>query len=70
MLKEAGDSSRYWVESLNFAVYIRNRLPTQALDKQTPFECLLVREPDLNVFRVFGFQACVFVDEFKRKQVK
>ena len=58
----------FWMEALNTAVYIRNRLPTTALgERTTPFELWTGRRPNLKHFRTFGCAALVLNMAFKRK---
>ncbi len=38
MLLDANLSKSYWAEAISTAVYIRNRCPTKAVLRMTPFE--------------------------------
>ena len=57
LLFQSGLSYGFWVESLDFACYIYNRLSHKSNAKLTPFELLFGIKPDLGHFRVFGCQA-------------
>ena len=38
MLSDSKLPKRFWAEALSTAVYLRNRSPTRAVQKMTPFE--------------------------------
>ena len=48
-----------WPEAMAAAVYITNRLPTKALNNQTPYEAWHNEKPDLSNLRVYGCDAYV-----------
>ena len=55
MIIHAGLSYSFWGESVNTAVYLTNRLPTQALGGDiSPYEKWYSRKLDLSNLRVFG----------------
>ena len=55
MIIHAGRPYSFWGESMNTAVYLTNRLPTQALGGDiSPYEKWYSRKPDLSFLRVFG----------------
>lgn len=45
---------QFWVEALNMAVHLTNRLPCKPLNNQSPFQVLFGKLPDLSTIRVFG----------------
>ena len=69
MIVHAGLPKFYWAEAVNTAVYITNRIPTQALDGNiTPFEKWYSRKPDLANLKVFGCVAYAHVPkQFRTK---
>ena len=50
-----------WEDAVCHANYVRNRVPTRALPKMTPFEKFWGRKPDLQWLRPFGCLAQVLV---------
>ena len=69
MIVHAGLPKFYWAEAVNTAVYLMNRIPTQALDGDiTPFEKWYSRKPDLANLKVFGCVAYAHVPkQFRAK---
>ena len=53
MLKGKDISNGFWVEALNTAVYLKNRIPTRILEFKTPFEALYGFKPAVKHLRVF-----------------
>ena len=49
------------------AVYLRNRVPSSALNEKSPFESLHGSKPDLSNARVFGCTAYAHVVDKERK---
>lgn len=43
-----------WVEALLTAVFLINRLPSQAIQMESPFDRLFQTHPDYSVLKVFG----------------
>ena len=57
-----------WVEAVNTACYIKNRLFTSASSvKKTMYEILLNKRPDISYIRVFGSRAYVHIPKKDRK---
>ncbi|KAM1079184.1 hypothetical protein ACFX2B_013776 [Malus domestica] len=54
MLHEKKIPYSFWGEAVNTAVYLLNRCPTKALEKQTPFEVFSGRKPGVKHLKVFG----------------
>lgn len=46
-----------WAEAVNMAVFLRNRCPSKANGKMTPYELWSGRKPNVNFFRIFGSYA-------------
>jgi len=60
MLTGSNLGSEYWSYALRHAVYIKNRLPHQALPKYiSPFQQYTHRRPDISHIRVFGSHVIV-----------
>lgn len=57
MLNHARLPKKFWSEAVNTAVYMKNRLPTKALDGKTPYELVWSHRPTVRYFRVFGCDA-------------
>jgi len=57
MLHDAGLPQILWAEAFSTVTYLRNRTPTRALDRLTPFELLYGMKPDLADLRTFGDHA-------------
>ncbi len=45
---------KLWAEILSTAVYLRNRSPTKAVKRMTPFEAFNERKPDVGLLRIVG----------------
>ena len=54
MLSDFKLPKRFWAEALSTAVYLRNRSPTRAVQKMTPFEAWTKEKPDVGHLKVFG----------------
>lgn len=52
--KEKELPAMLWGEAVRQSVYVLNRLPTQALSNQTPYEAWSGNKPNLGHLRVFG----------------
>jgi transposase InsO family protein len=64
VLIASGLPTYLWGEALQFAVYIRNRVPTPALDGKTPYEAWRGERPELGHIRAWGTEVWV------RREVK
>lgn len=60
----------WWAEAVNTAVYQINRLPTRALDGETPYRALLGKEAKLDHLRVFGCVAYVQIPANQREKLE
>ena len=54
MLKAKSLAENLWVEAMNFAANIQNRVPHSSVKGKTPFEAYFGHKPDVSNFRVFG----------------
>lgn len=66
MLEQAGLSAKYWEFAVEYAAYVRHRLPHSSL-KISPYEKLTAQKPRLTVMRVFGCSAFVYNENPKSK---
>ena len=48
---------KFWVEAINYASYIQNRVTHKQLDGMTPFESWSGHKLDVTHFRIFGSKA-------------
>lgn len=55
MLQQSKLPQSLWAEVVNTATFIRNRCPTECLDK-TPFEAWTNKKPYIGFLRIFGSQ--------------
>jgi hypothetical protein len=69
MLHHADAPMEFWEYAVHTAVVIRNMLPTTAIPNKTPFEIWNGRKPNLEILRVFGCEAFVWVPNAKRKKL-
>ena len=60
---------KFWAETVNTAVYLRNRSPTSALKDETPFECWVGEKPDVSNLRVLGCIYFVHMQDNLRKKL-
>ena len=66
LLNESKLPGSFWWDAVSAYVHVRNRSPTAALSKGTPFEHWYGHKPDVSHFRVFGCTAWVNVKKDKR----
>lgn len=69
MLSGAGLPQRFWAEALATAAYLRNRSPTKALEKKTPYEAWTGEKPVVDHLRAFGCQAFAHIPKDERKKL-
>ena len=69
MLHAAGLPYKFWGDAVLTAVYLRNRLPTRALNGVTPYEAWRGDKPDLSHLKVWGCLAYVHVHRVKRNKL-
>jgi transposase InsO family protein len=66
MLQFKGLSTKYWVEAVHIAVYLRNRSTTSTLDGQTPYEAWYGFKPKVNHLSIFGSTCYALVPKEKK----
>jgi transposase InsO family protein len=66
MLLERKIPKTFWLEAVNWTVYILNRSPTLVVKNQTPEEAWSGSRPSVEYFRVFGCVVHVHVPDVKR----
>lgn len=54
LLIHSGMTESLWAEAVMTACYIRNRSPTAALDRITPYEAWSGKKPNVSHMRIFG----------------
>jgi len=54
LLKSMGVPGKFWAEAVRHAVYLLNRLPSEAMGDRTPYEAWNGRRPHLGHLRIFG----------------
>ena len=59
MLSDAGLSQDYWVEAVDIACYVVNRLSTSSLVDKTPYEAWVGKRTSPAHLRVFGCDAFI-----------
>jgi transposase InsO family protein len=69
MLIERNLPSFLWDEAVSHATYIRNRSPTRALDKTTPYEAWTGKKPDVSNFREFGCDVWVLDESVNKSKL-
>ena len=68
-LKQAGFDRSFWTVALRHAVFLRNRVPTAALDGKSPLEFLTKVPQDLNKLHPFGCSVHVKVEDQMRQSL-
>ncbi|XP_040956008.1 uncharacterized protein [Gossypium hirsutum] len=59
----------FWAEAVNTAIYLLNRLPTNAVKGKTPFEAWFAQKPSVSHLKVFGCLCYVLVPEERRTKL-
>jgi len=67
MLKDAGLPKKFWAEAMNTACYTGNRLPTNALNGDSPYHRWTNQIPKYSRLRVFGCPVFVHVHADRKK---
>ena len=70
MLHTAQLPPTYWALALAMAAFIRNRSPTRALHRMTPYEAWTGAKPSLAGLRVFGCLAYVHIPKANRSKLE
>ena len=68
MLTDAKLPHKFWAEAISTAVYLRNRSPTKAIEKMTPYEAWTAKKPTVMIshLHVFGCDAYTHVPRDER----
>lgn len=69
MLSEKGIPKTFWVEVVNWTIFVLNRSPTLFVRNQTPEEAWSGVKPSVEHFRVFGCVAQVHIPDVKRTKL-
>jgi len=69
MLHEKELPKKFWVEASNTAVFLLNRLPTKAVNGQTPFEAWHGYKPLLKNLKIFGCLCFSHIPQPKRDKL-
>ena len=70
LLKAKNISPSLWVDAINCASYIQNRVPHKSGIGATPIEALLGHKPNVSHLRVFGSKSWANIPIDKRKDSK
>jgi Reverse transcriptase (RNA-dependent DNA polymerase)/gag-polypeptide of LTR copia-type/Pol polyprotein, beta-barrel domain/GAG-pre-integrase domain/Integrase core domain/Domain of unknown function (DUF4219)/Zinc knuckle len=69
MLRDSGLDKRWWGEALLHMMYLKNRMPTKALDGKTPYEAFHGKRPSVSNFRRFGCVAYSHIPKQLRRKL-
>ena len=70
MIAHAGLPNMFWAEAISTAAYVRNCVPTRAIeDGRMLYELWYGRKPNVNHFKVFGYVAYVHIKDDKRRKL-
>ena len=70
MLESKKLAANLWVEAMNAAAYIQNRVPHSSVEGKTPFEAYFGHKPDVSNLRVFGSTAWARISLDKRRDLQ
>jgi hypothetical protein len=70
LLVQAKLPPSFWRHAVSTYVHTRNRTPTSALGKETPYFHWKGKRPNISYFRVFGCLAYVLIPKDKRKALQ
>ena len=59
---------KFWAETVNTAVCLKNRSPSVALKEETPYECMFGVKPNVSNLKIFGCIAHVHIDSQAREK--
>jgi hypothetical protein len=68
MLDEYKTSDRFWAEAVNTACYAINRLYLHRILKNTSYELLTGKKPNVSYFRVFGSTCFILVKRGRKSK--
>ena len=60
---------KYWAKAINYAAYIKNRVPHKQLYGMNPFKAWSGHKPDVTHFRIFGSKAWARIPTEKMKDL-
>ena len=69
MLADVKLPHKFWAEALTTAVYLRNRSPTKAVERMTPFELWKGERPKVDHLRIFGCTSYAHVAKNERQKL-
>jgi len=69
MLHYAGLPEKFWAEAVLNATYVKNRVPTKAVDNKVPYEAFWERKPSVGYLRIFGCDVYAHVPKVNRKKL-
>jgi Reverse transcriptase (RNA-dependent DNA polymerase) len=67
MIAAANAPGQFWAEALLTAVYVRNRVPTTAVEGKTPYEVWNGTKPNVQHLRIFGCHCYAHFPKEKRQ---
>lgn len=70
MLSHAHIPSKYWFNACQTATYIINRLPTQVLSNESPYEKLFQRTPKYDSLKVFGCRCFPWLKPYTQNKLE
>jgi len=69
MLKTKKMPKDFWVDTVDYAIYLSNRCPTKSLNYMTPQEVWSRRKPSVSHLKAFGSIDYVHVDDQVRTKL-
>ena len=69
MLAHSGLQKELWPYAATYAVYIRNRLPSQTLNGKIPFEVRHSKSPSMGMIKTFGCRAFSKIPDARRRKL-
>ena len=68
-LQASGLPNSFWAEAAAHAIFVRNRLPTKAVRRVTPYQAWNGRKPDADILRPFGCIAHAYIHAVHRNKL-
>ena len=69
LLHEKNFLKKFWTEAVNTTVFLKNRLPTKAVNNETPFEAWYGYKPQMHFLKVFGCLCFAYVPQVRREKL-
>ncbi|XP_021609063.1 uncharacterized protein LOC110612592 [Manihot esculenta] len=69
LLHEKNLPKKFWAEAANTVIFLLNRLPTKALQKQTPYKAWYGHKPSIINLKVFGCFCFSYIPQVKRDKL-